>query len=430
MINPLQYVPCMMWSELYRPQKVEQMIGNEEARLVVLKWLSRWIDGSRPLLLVGPSGVGKTTLVNVLARKFDYDLIEMNASDTRNREDLETLIMPMFNNSSVSGRTMLLFLDEVDGISGREDSGGIESIVKMMKEPTIPVIMAANTQDNTKIKQLAKVCKIVKFNPVPPRELAMFLDYVLENHNKKLGTEEKELIVNRSRGDIRSLLNSAQGKVAGYDVMRDDIFEIDIASAINGYFSANSLQEAKAFLSHADASYRDPHFGMSPDERRKDKINALFSSIVSSRISYESMATLLDVLSKVDITVGRIRQNRQWSLLKYLDNIIVYGLFENSRNKGIKYNQYSMIWPVMAPIFARGQSMKNLLLDLAEKAHTSKSIFGSVYLPYLIQILIDNKVDPDEFARISNLDEKAGEALAKEMERTGRKKRELFDVPR
>ena len=68
------------------------MIGNEDARLAVMKWLSRWIDGSRPLLLVGPSGVGKTTLVQVLARKFDYDLIEMNASDTRNREDLETLI--------------------------------------------------------------------------------------------------------------------------------------------------------------------------------------------------------------------------------------------------------------------------------------------------------------------------------------------------
>jgi len=82
-----------------------------------------------------------------------------------------------------------------------------------------------------------------------------------------------------------------------------------------------------------------------------------------------------------------------------------------------------MIWPVMAPIFARGQSMKNLILDLARKAHTSKSIFGSMYLPYLIQIMIDNKEDPEEFARFLNLDEKAGEALAKEMERTGRKKR-------
>ena len=29
--------------------------------------------------------------------------------------------------------------------------------------------------------------------------------------------------------------------------MREDIFEIDIASAINGYFSSNSLQEQKRF---------------------------------------------------------------------------------------------------------------------------------------------------------------------------------------
>jgi replication factor C large subunit len=413
----------MMWSEIYRPQSVEQMIGNEDARLAVMKWLSRWINGSRPLLLVGPSGVGKTTLVNVLARKYNYDLIEMNASDARNREDLETVIWPMFNNKSVSGKTMLLFLDEVDGISGREDAGGIESLVKMMKEPTIPVIMAANTEANMKIKQLAKVCKIIKFNSIPPREVAMFLDHVLKRHKKELNAEEKILIVNKSRGDIRSLLNSVQGKVAGYNATREDILEIDIAGAINGYFSSASLQEAKTFLSSADATYPDPRFGMSSDERRKDKINALFSSIVSSRIRYESMAPLLDVLSKVDVTVGRIGRNRRWSLLKYLDNIIAYGLFEKSRNRGIKYNQYNFVWPVMAPIFSRGQSIKILLSDLAEKTHNSKSIFGSFYLPYLVQIMIDNRVDPQEFARFLNLDEKVGEALAKEMERTERKNR-------
>jgi replication factor C large subunit len=412
----------MMWSEIYRPQSVEQMIGNEDERLAVMKWLSRWINGSRPLLLVGPSGVGKTTLVKVLARKYNYDLIEMNASDARNREDLETLIWPMFNNTSVSGRTMLLFLDEVDGISGRDDAGGIESLVKMMKEPTIPVIMAANTQDNTKIKQLAKVCKIIKFNPIPPREVTMFLEHVLKSHNKELGTEEKILIVNSSRGDIRSLLNSVQGKVAGYNVVRENAFEIDIAGAINGYFSSTSLQEAKTFLVHADATYPDPRFGMSSDERRKDKINALYSSIVSSRIGHENTASLLDMLSKVDVIVGRIGRNRRWSLLKYLDNIIAYGLFEKSRNRGIKYNQYSFAWPVMAPIFSRGQSTK-ILSDLAEKTHNSKSIFGSFYLPYLVQIMINNQVDPQEFARYLSLDEKVGDALVREMERTERKNR-------
>ena len=116
--------------------------------------------------------------------------------------------------------------------------------------------------------------------------------------------------------------------------------------------------------------------------------------------------------------VGRAGRNRQWSLLKYLNDIISYGLYENSHNKGIKYNQYGMIWPVMGPILARGPSMKNVLSSLAQKAHTSRSTFGAAYLPYLIKIMIDNKVDPIEFALMSNVDEKVGEALAKEIGRT------------
>jgi len=415
----------MTWPEIYRPQQVEEMIGNEDARLAVMKWLSKWVSGSKPLLLVGPSGVGKTTLVHVLARQFNYDLIEMNASDKRNRDELETLILPVFNNLSVSGRRMLLFLDEVDGISGREDAGGLEYIVKMMKEPVIPVIMAANTPDDTKFKALRKACKIVQFDPIPSRELAMFLDYVLNDQKIDLNPEQRISIIDSSRGDIRSLLNNTQASIAGYQVIRDDIRKIDIAGAINGYFLSSSVQEAKGFLSRADGSYPDPRFGVSPDERRTDKLSALFSSILASRLNYESMAPLLDTLSKVDIIVGRIGRNRQWSLIKYIDNIISYGLFEDSRNKGIKYNQYSMIWPVMAPIFARAQSLRGLLSDLAEVAHTSRSTFGSFYFPYMIQAMLDNKVDPKKFARSSNLDENAEETLAKEMERARRRERGL-----
>jgi replication factor C large subunit len=399
------------------------MFGNEDARINVIKWLSKWIDGARPLLLVGPSGVGKTTLVKLLALKFDYDLVEMNASDTRNKTDLERLIFPLFNNKSVSGRKVLLFLDEVDGISGREDLGGLEYLIKIMKESTIPVIMAANTQDNAKIKQLSKVCKTVKFSPVPPRILAMFLDYVLRSHDKKLDVEEKKLVIDRSNGDIRALLNNAQAKVAGYDAVADDVSEIDIATAINGYFSSINSLEAMNYISHANATYSDPRFGMSSDERRKDKLNAFFSSIVSSRIRYDSIASLLDVLSKVDLVVGRMAKNRRWSLLRYIDYMIAYGLFENSRKLGLKYNQYSMIWPIMAPIFARGQLMKNLLLKFALKTHTSKSIFGSLYLPYLVKIMHDNNIDPRELVVELNLDQKEGEALARELEIMAKKDR-------
>jgi replication factor C large subunit len=404
----------MMWVESSRPRTVEELIGNEEARLAIIKWLAEWVIGSKPLLLLGPPGVGKTTVVQALSFQFDYDLIEMNASDTRNREILLNRIIPAFKNTSLLEKKMLLFLDEVDGISGRQDIGGIEYLVSVLKAPTIPVIMAANSRD-TKIRDLAKISKVIEFEPIHPRLLLLYINHILKKHNVTLSPEDKFSIVRSSNGDVRALLNNAQSISAGYDAYKEDSFDVDIKSAVNLFFSCLSAEEAKKILSRTDAVYIDPRFGISTDERRRDIVNALFSSILSSRIDISILAIMLDILSKIDVLVGRMGTNRQWSLLKYFDTLIAYGLFYISRNKAIKYSQYNMAWPLMGPILARGQSLKKLAGDLAQAAHISKSTFSTLYLPYLIQIMINNEHDPRIFATNSNLDEKAGEVLAKEM---------------
>jgi replication factor C large subunit len=404
----------MMWVESSRPRTVEELIGNEEARLAIIKWLAEWVIGSKPLLLLGPPGVGKTTVVQALSFQFDYDLIEMNASDTRNREILLNRIIPAFKNTSLLEKKMLLFLDEVDGISGRQDIGGIEYLVSVLKAPTIPVIMAANSRD-TKIRDLAKISKVIEFEPIHPRLLLLYINHILKKHNVTLSPEDKFSIVRSSNGDVRALLNNAQSISAGYDAYKEDSFDVDIKSAVNLFFSSLSAEEAKKILSRTDAVYIDPRFGISSDERRRDIVNALFSSILSSRIDISILAIMLDILSKIDVLVGRMGTNRQWSLLKYFDTLIAYGLFYISRNKAIKYSQYNMAWPLMGPILARGQSLKKLAGDLAQAAHTSKSTFSTLYLPYLIQVMINNEHDPRIFATSSNLDEKAGEVLAKEM---------------
>jgi replication factor C large subunit len=412
----------MMWSEKHRPKAVQAMVGNEDARLAALKWLGGWVSGSKPLLLVGPPGTGKTTLVHALSRQFDYHLVEMNASDTRNKNNMKEMLLPALQNTAnLFGKKIMLFLDEVDGISGREDSGGLDALVDMMKEPTVPVIMAANAK-SAKIKELAKACKVVEFFPVPPRLLMFFLDHVLRSEEAKLGLGDKISIVKNSRGDIRSLLNSAQSRAAGYaTVSNRDIVDIDIADAVTEYFNAGSVEQATQFIAKADASYPDPRYGGSAEERRRDMMAALFSSIVSSHVDQGDLASLLDVLSKADMIVGRANVKREWRLLRYIHSILAAGLYEKSRRKGIKYNQYAMPWSIMGPIFVRSQSTRKILGELAPALHTSRSSAGSFAQPYFIRMMIDQKVDPVEFARANFGDESVGESIAKEIEKAKKK---------
>jgi replication factor C large subunit len=176
------------------------------------------------------------------------------------------------------------------------------------------------------------------------------------------------------------------------------------------------------FIIRADASYPDPRYRLlSPEERRKDMLAALFSSIVSSQIEHHDLALLLDVLSRADMIVGRANASRQWHLLKYVNSLIATGMYEKSRQKGIKYRQYSMPWPVMGPIFARSQSTRKILDEIALALHMSRSSAGLFLLPYFIKAIIDGKIDPVEFALNNFQEESVGESIAKEIEKAKRK---------
>ena len=206
----------MMWSEKYRPQRLIDLIGNEDARKSFVEWFKKWRKGTKPLLLVGPPGIGKTTMANLASRDFSFDMISLNASDVRNKKNIQEILEPVLGNQTILGQPMI-FIDEVDGIHGRSDYGGVEALINILKESTIPIILAANNGSSDKMKKIKKVVKTIVLRPLPPRLLRLYLNMILEKENAQINPGILIKLISKSNGDIRSMLNSSQALVTGFE---------------------------------------------------------------------------------------------------------------------------------------------------------------------------------------------------------------------
>ena len=208
----------LLWVEKYRPKKIEDIIGNEEAKATFVEWLKNKRRSKKAVLLYGPPGVGKTALVNAAAKEFGFSIIEMNASDTRSEKAINAVAKPAtsymaldnFSAIKLKAKGNMLFLDEVDGIAGNEDRGGVSAIIKIVEESRVPVIMAANDPDVEKLRPLKKVCLLVRFQQIRiPLVIALLQKICLLEH-VKAEFEALERIAQNSRGDVRSAINDLQ----------------------------------------------------------------------------------------------------------------------------------------------------------------------------------------------------------------------------
>lgn len=365
-----------MWSEKYRPQNISDMLGNEESRSSIIEWFTKWKKGTKPLLLVGPPGIGKTTIAFLTAKQFGYDMIGLNASDVRSKSQLNEILSPVLGNVSILGIPMI-FIDEVDGIHGRGDYGGVEALIEILKEPTVPIILAANSDVSDKMKSIKKVVKTISFKPIPPRLLKIYLENILKKENVTLSPGSMIKVIDRSHGDIRSMINLTQSLVTGFNPQTEMSFEnINVEDGVNAFFKANSLDEARSVLYSIQI---DP----------KLKIDAFYSSIITSNLDNNTLKKLLEIISEADMLYGKIMKTQNWRLLRYLNEILI-GLYQNDER--IRYAQYNLSWPLLNRIRWDGKKIKALSSIMAKNLHVSSSTFVTICFPYVLFCIKNRKL--------------------------------------
>ena len=63
----------------------------------------------------------------------------------------------------VDGRRHCVLMDEVDGMAGNEDRGGMQELIALIKSTRIPVICMCNDRSHPKVRSLANHCFDLRF---------------------------------------------------------------------------------------------------------------------------------------------------------------------------------------------------------------------------------------------------------------------------
>ena len=342
-----------LWFLKHAPKKPGECAGNQEALEELRKWALGWEAGKtqKPLLLAGPTGVGKTAAVRALAQEMNWVLVETNASDARGKLFIEKNFAATSASRGLFGAMRLLVFDEVD--AGLE-RGGVTAISSFLAQAKQPVLLVANDAWEPSMASLRSACRILEFKALNAGSVKSVLKKIAEKEEMESG-ELVEEISRQCRGDLRSAINDLQAGFTGERERKQNIFK-----TVGKIFKTTEFREA---MRAADESEED--------------FEMLFRWIEENiAAEYEKpgeVAEAFEWLSRANLFKARIAERQAWRMLKYVRVLSVAGVALSKQERYSKFTKYSFP-SIVKKLAASRQSraaLKSALRKAARKLHCS-----------------------------------------------------------
>jgi len=411
-IEEERYLP---WFLKYQLKSFDDLIKTKEIMKIVKFFKEANLE--KGLLLYGPAGCGKTTTLNLIGNYFDYEIFELNASDARNKKSILESVGSVVQQKSLFGKNKLILIDEVDGVSGTYDRGGVAEIIKILKTSNYPVVFTANDSEATSIKSLKKVCEVIDFSNHSFELLLGIGKKILTSENISFDDESLgKFVEERNSNDIRGFINDLQASVFDGKFLNDNSLDI-----------RNYKKEIEELLNKIFFSY--PEDSVFASFNSNVNIDDLFLYLEENIPEvYDKMSTFkaFNELSKADQFRGRIRKWQYWRYLVYVNFYLTYGVSSSKNNlKKVKYkkngrilkkwiyNNKMMILSPRTKIQKEKDEEEKLVEKLAKFYGRSVKKFRSEDLWYF---LISYRNNPEFRGNINfelNIDKKTEESLMK-----------------
>jgi len=380
------YVP---WTKKYRPRKISEIAGNLDAVNSLLNWIKSWdrkVPSKKALLLHGPAGTGKTASVEALANEYGYDLIEINASDSRTGDAIRRIAGMATGQAMLFGKKRIVLLDEIDGINLGEDTGAIDAIIETIEKTNYPVILTANNAWDPKIRSLRDACQLVEYKRLGVRDALPYLKRIAAKEGIEIDERAIKLVIERDEGDMRSIINDLQAFSSGRKkVAYDDVAWLawrdrkeNIFKALGMIFSAKNCLWAKKAVDIADIDY-------------EMLFEWIYENAPRQLTDPLDRANAMEYLAKADITLRRVKRRQAWDLLAYVFDLMTAGV-ALSRER-TKPSFVPMKFPERISLMSKTRRIREIQArvgaKIGKRCHVSSISAVKYYLPYL-RIIFEN----------------------------------------
>ena len=319
----------MIWAEKYRPQKFEEIRGQDEAVFMIKNFLNNFGKKKNAMILHGPPGTGKTTLVHATAKEIDAEIFELNASDFRNKAKLQEILRPAIEQQSLEKRGKLILIDEVDGVS-ETDYGGVAEILRILTDTKYPIIMTANDIWNKKFSDLRKKCEMVQLKELNYNVIKNVITEISKKENLKLDDDFLLELSIKAKGDLRAAINDLQtfSKIQDYFpiIVDERNKETDIFNSLKRIFKEKPSKELIGIFDSVNMPV--------------DEILLWMEENIPAEYQNEELARAYYLLSKTDIFKGRIYKQQYWRFLVYENFFLTYGIASSKKNAKSGFTSY------------------------------------------------------------------------------------------
>ncbi|MGC8999304.1 MAG: replication factor C large subunit [Candidatus Bathyarchaeia archaeon] len=381
------------WTVKYKPKSLKEVVGNKEAIQKFVEWVKSWDGGTpkkRAAFLYGPPGVGKTVTVEALANDFKMELVEKNASDYRTEEAVKRFAGLASQYGSLFGTKRLILFDELDGLTGTADKGGVKAITEIIKTAQCPIVLIANNAFDPRFANLRNYCLLIEFKKPPTTDVLKHLKAICLKEGIDAEESALKFIAQRSEGDIRSAVTDLQALAQGKKRLTyDDVAWLGFRDRQETIFTVlrmilygKTCESAKRAVNMADVD-----------------IDMLFEWIYENVPAHltdpRDLAAAMNALSMADVYRGRIRSTQDYSFIRYVIDFMTAGVaMARVNTKTAGWTPFR--FPERIQALSKSKEERAMQLEIGRKikrrCHISATRASKEILPYL-RIIFKNNVE-------------------------------------